>query len=70
MQGESGKAVLKKTEKSPEKTCRWAIRTQPSIVQEAIKLKDLFNLTSVQIPGPSDGAVLSIHSKYLKLEVN
>ena len=69
--GESGKAALKEIEKSPgKKTGRWAIRTEPSIVQEAIKLKDLFNLTSVQIPGPAERAVLSTHSEYLKLEEN
>lgn len=57
-------------EVSRKKTGRWAIRTEPSIVQEAIKLKDLFNLTSVQIPGPAERAVLSTHSEYLKLEEN
>ena len=52
------------------KVGRWALRTEPSIVQETIKLKDLFTLTSVQIPGPAEGTVLSTHSEYLKPEVN
>lgn len=52
------------------KVVRWALRTEPSVVQETIKLKDLLTLTSVQIPGPAEGTVLSTYSEYLKPEVN
>lgn len=72
LQGCGGRVVKQHGRKQKslqeKKTGRWAIRTEPSIVQEAIKLKDLFNLTSVQIPGPAERAVLSMHSEYLKLE--
>ena len=67
-------ARLKKAEKSPVtlKVGRWAIKTESSLIQEATKLKDLFNLTSVQIPGLAEGKVLITSSSTFKArsEVN
>lgn len=63
---------LKKTEKSPvtQEVGGESVTTESSIVQEAVKLKDLFNLACVQIPGPAEGRVLIISSDLSRLEVN